>query len=368
LAQPVWRINLAFETTGYSVRLAMVKPVFKSILTTALFSVLTISAQGQDPHFTLYNMSPQTLNPSQTGAFRGTLKTGALYRNQWRSIDASSFRTITGFASRKFVAGSDYVALGLMGTNDQSGPGNYQFNQAAFTGAYHKKMGRHVLRGGLQAGLINNSINDVTFPAQYDNDIGGFDPDLPDQEGRIASNTAYFDLNTGISWQFRLASWRFTVGQAFYHINQPDASLVRGYEWQLAPRYVSHARAHIPLSNTVGLQPSAVFKQQNQATEFLIGSMVRIGSRGDPLNFRVGSYYRDNLTGYGSRDLTEDVDALSINAGASIRSFDIGVAYDLNLSDLQRATDYRGAFEVALTYTYGFSEQPAKKTVPCYRY
>jgi len=333
-----------------------------------LFGLGRGTASAQDPHFTLYNMSPQTLNPSQVGAFRGTLKAGALYRNQWRSIDANNFRTITGYASRKFVAGSDYVALGLMGTSDQAGPGNYQFNQAAFTGAYHKKMGPHVLRGGLQAGLISNSINDATFPAQYDNDIGGFNPDLPNQEGRIASNTAYFDLNTGISWQFSPANWQFTVGQAFYHINQPDASLVQGYEWQLAPRFVSHARAQIPLSNAVGLQPSAVFKQQNQATEFLIGSMVRIGSLGEPLNFRIGSYYRDNLSGYGSRDLTEDVDALSINAGAKIKSFDIGVAYDLNLSDLQRATDYRGAFELALTYTYGFSEQPAKKTVPCYRY
>lgn len=340
---------------------------YKKLNLTFTLLIFSIGLKAQDPHFTQYYMSPQTLNPGMTGAFQGTLKAGMLLRNQWQSISANNLRTITAYGSRKFPISSDYGAIGLMVTNDESGPASYQFTQAVFSGAYHKKMGAHILRGGLQAGLVNNSWQDATFPAQYDNDIGGFDPDLPTQEGEIANNTSYFDLNLGVAWQVRLDDWRFTLGQALYHVNQPDASLVRGFDWQLSPRYVSHANAQIPLNATTKLEPSAVFKQQGKATEFMIGSMI---SFGDPnaLILKGGSYYRNNLTGYDSRDLTNNVDALSLNAGAIFKSFELGLAYDLNLSDLQQATDYRGAFEVAFTYTYTFQEQPEEQTVPCYRY
>jgi type IX secretion system PorP/SprF family membrane protein len=333
-----------------------------------LVSFFGMKGWAQDPHFTQFYMSPHTLNPAMVGAFQGTLKAGGIYRNQWQSISPNNFRTFTGFASRKFPVGADYVTIGILGTNDQSGPGNFEYTQAVLSGAYHKKMGKHVLRGGLQAGLINNAIGDVTFPAQYDHDIGGFDPDLPTQEGQIARNTSYFDLNAGLAWQVQLADWHFTIGQAMYHANQPNASLIRGEEWQLTPRLVSHAQANIPLSGKTGLEPALRFQTQGKATELMLGSMVRFGKPEQTLILKAGSFYRNNLTGAQSQDLVENVDAVSLNAGAIFKSFELGLAYDLNLSDLEQATNYRGAFEVALTYTYGFTEQPEKQTIPCYRY
>lgn len=333
-----------------------------------LLQLASLKVGAQDPHFTQFYLSPQTLNPAMAGAFQGTLKAGGIYRNQWRSVSPENFTTFTGFASKKFPVGSDYASLGIMGTNDQSGPGNFEYTQAVLSGAYHKKMGSHVLRGGLQAGLINNAIGDATFPAQYDHDIGGFDPDLPSQEGQIASNTSYFDMNAGLAWQLQLSDWQFTVGQSIYHANQPNASLIQGEEWQLDSRLVSHAQARIPLNKRTGLEPAVRFQTQGKATELMIGSMVRLGKPTSPIIFKAGSFYRNNLTGDQSPDLPENVDAVSLNGGAIFNSFEVGVAYDLNLSDLEQATSYRGGFEVALTYTYRFIEQPKKQTVPCHRY
>lgn len=347
----------------------LIQQLFSNLSKTILFLIAgSLNVQGQDPHFTQFYMSPQTLNPAMVGAFEGTLKAGAIYRNQWQSISPNNFRTFTGYGSRKFPVGTDYVTIGLMGTNDQSGPANYEYTQAVLSGAYHKKMGKHVLRGGLQAGLINNAIGDATFPAQYDHDIGGFDPDLPTQEGQIASNTSYFDLNTGLAWQIQVDGWQFTIGQAIYHVNQPNASLISGENWTLDPRLVSHAQARIRLSDQTGLEPAIQFQKQEKATELTLGSMVRFGNPDKALILKAGSFYRNNLTGDQSRDLNKNIDAISLNVGAIIKSFEVGFAYDLNLSDLEQATSYRGGFEVALTYTYGFIEQPEKQTVPCYRY
>jgi len=116
------------------------------------------------------------------------------------------------------------------------------------------------------------------------------------------------------------------------------------------------------------LQPTPLYNRHNQASEFLIGSMVRLGALSKPLRFRAGSYYRNNLKGYQSTELGQNVDAVSLNVGMVFQSFDLGFAYDFNISDLHQASNYRGGFEIALTYTYGFQVQPDKKTVPCYRY
>ncbi|MEL6925345.1 MAG: type IX secretion system membrane protein PorP/SprF, partial [Bacteroidota bacterium] len=56
------------------------------------FIVLLVSvasfAQAQNPinHFSLFDFTPLTLNPAQTGAYEGSVRIGGLYRDQWRSF------------------------------------------------------------------------------------------------------------------------------------------------------------------------------------------------------------------------------------------------------------------------------------------
>ena len=41
---------------------------------------------AQDIHWTMYDMSPLTLNPANTGAYEGTFRIGGIYRDQYNSI------------------------------------------------------------------------------------------------------------------------------------------------------------------------------------------------------------------------------------------------------------------------------------------
>lgn len=332
-----------------------------------LFLILSIS-KGQDLHFTQYNKSPLTLNPSLTGDFQGKIRAGGLYRNQWNSISPNFFQTGLAFGEYKFPLGSDYINIGVMVSGDHAGPASLNHQMFQVAGSYHKRIGPHRLMGGLQIGLVTRTINTATYPVQYDNQLGEFNTDLPTRENDLSNQSSNLDLNAGLAYRFLSKDFNLVIGQSVYHSNKPDISLIQGYTWRLKPRWVTHAQAEIPLNQKVGLQPSVLYKRHNQASEFLIGSMVRLGSLEKPLRFRVGSYYRNNLKGYKSTELPQNVDAVSLNVGVVYQAFDLGFAYDFNISDLNKASNYRGGFEIALTYTYGFQVQPDKKKVPCYRY
>ncbi len=341
------------------------KPI---ILLVIAISILFGELYGQDIHFTQYNKSPLTLNPALTGNFSGTIRAGGIYRNQWNSISPHYFQTGLVYGEYKFPFRSDYLNAGIVVTGDQSGPAALSKQMFQFSGAYQKQLGAHQLMGGLQIGFISRSISDATYPAQYNNQIGDFDPQLPNKENNLGTQSSNLDLNGGLAYSYATKGFSFLIGQSIYHSNNPDIALVEDITWRLEPRYVTHARANIALSNNFGLLPSIVYKRHKEATEFMIGSLVRIGPVDKKLRFRVGSYYRNNIRGYKSSDLGQNVDAFSLNLGMVFKPFDLGLAYDFNVSDLRQASNYRGGFELALTYTYDFQLQPAKKTVPCYRY
>lgn len=338
------------------------------IIVAIVSATFTPALKGQDIHFTQYNKSPLTLNPALTGDFPGTIRAGGIYRNQWNSISPHYFQTGLAYGEYKFPFRSDYLNAGIVVTGDQSGPATLSKQMFQISGAYHKQLGAHQLMGGLQVGLISRSISDATYPAQYNNQKGEFDPALPNKENNLETQSSNLDLNAGLAYRYTTEGFNFVIGQSIYHSNNPDIALVQDFTWRLEPRYVTHARAHIALSGKLGLMPSTVFKRHKQATEFMIGSLFRLGSMDKKLRFRIGSYYRNNIRGYESTDLGQNVDAFSLNLGMVFKPFDIGVAYDFNVSDLRQASNYRGGFEIALTYTYDFQLQPAKKTVPCYRY
>ena len=63
------------------------------IFTAFILFAITGTVQAQDIHYSLYNMSPLTLNPAHTGAYNGTYRIGGIYRDQYRSITSQQFST-----------------------------------------------------------------------------------------------------------------------------------------------------------------------------------------------------------------------------------------------------------------------------------
>lgn len=342
----------------------------KKSISILVFLWISLSLNAQDIHFTQYNYAPLLLNPANTGNSNGDIRAGFHYRNQWRSVSPYPYQTVSVYADKKFYNYTDQVGAGLIFLTDRSGPGNLTTNKIYVSGAYHWDIGKHRFSFGLQPGIVNRTLDNTTYPNQYNPETGRFDLALPNNESRLNDNRTFFDLNTGVVYHFEVDGFKLSVGQAFFHVLQPNESLIKDETIQLPVRYVSHARAIIDLNEKLQLMPSALFMRHQEASEWNMGSLLNFIIVETPTFFaaRGGIYYRNNIRSYSHKSLPKNEDAVSLITGFTVNRFDLGIAYDVNISELQEASDFKGALDLVLTYTLPLDAALNKKMIPCRRY
>ena len=99
-----------------------------------------------------------------------------------------------------------------------------------------------------------------------------------------------------------------------------------------------------------------------KATDMLIGSNVGliISEKIAPIrNVFGGLYFRDGIS--------RNPDALIVVVGGTFYNVEAGISYDLNVSELHGATNYKGGVEFSLIYIIP-STKLTKITIPCERY
>ena len=63
-----------------------------------IFSFLSLQMQGQDLHFSQFMQTPLLINPANTGFIPdGDYRLGVNYRNQWASLSAFPYKTISAY-------------------------------------------------------------------------------------------------------------------------------------------------------------------------------------------------------------------------------------------------------------------------------
>ncbi|HEY4799104.1 MAG TPA: PorP/SprF family type IX secretion system membrane protein [Bacteroidia bacterium] len=316
-------------------------------------------AFAQDIHFSQYYFSPIELNPANTGNYEGDWRFVNNYRSQWKNIIkpyntlAVGFDKPIYFYNEKFSAGFQFI-------NDKSG-GSLKVNEFLFSGAYHKSLNGHNLHGGLQAGYVRKRIDlsDLTFPDQLNWDNGTFDNSLPNHETGLNTSLGFLDMNFGLGWNKKFKKLEPTVGFSLFHFNYPKESFF-GQTNRLKPRKVFTAEVTYSLSGKVALIPRWLIVGETKASEMLLGTNIRykLDAVSVPFVF-VGASYRDGFK--------NNTDAAIVTSGLRYKNFDVGISYDLNISSLHVATNYRGAFEIAIIYTAP-NTRLTKIQIPCERY
>ena len=122
------------------------------------------SLQAQDIHWSLYQMSPLTLNPALTGAFNGTARVGGIYRDQSRVGLENGFTTPSFYVDAPIlnVGKKDWVGVGGMIYNDEAGSVGLGTVGAYLSASYHKalnKKGTSLISFGLQGGMMQRRID-----------------------------------------------------------------------------------------------------------------------------------------------------------------------------------------------------------------
>jgi len=345
-------------------------------LSAALFSLNGLFAQ--DIHFTQFYMSPLTMNPSSAGRFEGTVRIGGIYRGQWASVvgGSNSYKTPSVWADAPIIRGfrkQDWIGVGLSFFTDKAGQLGLKHSATKLAATYHLALGRKnttVISIGGQYGRGSRKVGDeYRFEDGYGPD--GSYPGNLSKDFNIVDDANYTDIDGGVTLSAKLnKQMDFNIGFAMYHINQGKYSLAgmsapnspmptnpTAGDAKIARRAVFHGQFNAALNDKWSLNPAFQYQSMSGADEIqlqgLLGYLFN-EQKDITLNFGLGYRLRD---------------AVQAIAGMKYKDLRVGLAYDINTSDLNAASNYRGGFEIAANYIIKIYKPAIVKTkVLCSRF
>lgn len=352
-------------------------------ITLSFCFVATLGAQ--DIHFSMFNMSPLTVNPAQTGAFRGTIRIGAIHRSQWQS-STSDFATTSLYADAPILAigkkKRDWIGVGVTVLQDVAGKEQMDFGGLTTSflmpsASIHKVLGKdgdNVLTFGVQGGAVSRQISTdgLVFQDELSEAVGGgglgmaTSADLNNLVGKqvdngenVAQSTPFTDISAGITLTSRLSEKSdFRIGAALGHIVKIGGyNLVSGGgaggpgtgggsipSILKRPSTVKfHANYNQQITDKWSIHPMAFFQTTKGLSE-----MILQGHAGYQLNkdfrLRGGLGYRLG-------------DAMMVIGGVEYKDWRVGLNYDLTVGQVADV-GLQNAFEVAASYIIKLYKDP----------
>ncbi len=331
----------------------------KIFITLSMIVGLTLGVSAQDIHYSQFYNAPILINPSLTGHIEGTYRLSAIYRNQWSSITSGGvYSTPSGSFDMNFRSGDSRNSFGggLAIYNDQTG--NDHLNTLGFYGsvAYHLSLDKgekNFLSFGVQAGALRKQVNpnNIIFGDQID---GNGNPTQGTVENFDETDFTATDVRAGVTFStYPNPSTIIKIGAAVMHLLPVNESFFGNTENNLPLRIVFHGQGDFGMNDKISVLPNFLLMVQGGVNTINLGSNVRYSLSPDMgawagAGFRVG-------------------DAAIFNLGIDYRSIQVGLAYDFTVSDLNRATNGQGGYEISLGYI-GRIVKPADPIYPAVRY
>lgn len=355
----------------------------RKYLLITLIALGAVSANAQDPHFSQFYMTPLYLNPALTGAFDGCYRLTALFRGQWgevlRDESVPMYRTYTAsvdFRTRKGFAKGDAFGIGGQFMGDQAGESKFGFNSGGISLAYHKSLNsRHTnfLAAGFSSSIYQQTIDfsRLQFGSQWDGN--GYNALLPTNEFLVDNRFLYWDVNAGLLWYMKIAKRTSVyVGASAWHLNRPAISFLGDKNVKMNMKFVGHGGVRFPIKGRFDLQPKFIVMFQGKSIETIWAADFRIlfeERYPEGSHMRFGAMFR--MVGGDPnapwRDKRLNPESVVLNAGVVWNGIELGVAYDVNVSQLISGSRARGGFEVGLAYI-GKCKTRGPQTIYCPRF
>lgn len=313
-----------------------------------LFLLLTAHfTRGQDIHFSQFYEFPLLRNPALAGIFSGNLRLTGAYRNQWQSVTVP-YRTMAISGECKLLRGfstGDFITAGIQVTNDVAGDSKLQRTQVLPVFNYHKLLNEDkttFISLAFMGGPVNEHFDasKLQFDDQYVN--GAYSVSNATRQQFGSTGFTYWDASVGVSFKTSLSNnTNVYAGGSVFHIAGPYVAFTKEYDVRLNRKYGVNAG----LSSWINNMDRIVFYAD---------CFVQGGNR----LIQGGGLYTHCF------DEKGDEAALSVAVGGTLRWKDafvpiiklytyqlgIGLSYDVNISKLTTASQFRGGFELSLSY------------------
>ncbi len=314
-----------------------------------LFIVLLFAkfANSQDINFSQFYDLPLLRNPSLAGLFSGDIRITTAYRNQWQSVTVP-YRTFgLGFEYKKPIGenSDDFITYGLQLSSDVAGDSKLSRTQVFPVFNYHKSLNgtkSSYLSAGIMGGPVMQRFDPskLSFDDQFVN--GSYSAANPTKQ--IFNNTklTYWDAAAGLCFSSVAGeNTRYYIGVGLFHFTQPKVAFQKQNDIILNHKFVVNAGFAAPLSDGNRLTMYADYfmqggSRQAQGGLILNHDLVQYDEE-QKISISAGLFYRGK-------------DAFMPVVKLDYYQYSIGISYDVNSSKLKSASQYRGAYEVTLSY------------------
>lgn len=324
---------------------------------------------AQDLHFSQFNETPALVNPALTGA-EGPLKISIINKDQWKTV-TSAFKTYGATFETQIALGGggkgrrstvskqkvfNGLNAGLSFFSDKTGDGALTSNRINLSASTFLAIGKgHFIAVGLQESYIQRKINpgNFIFPDQYNGAV--YDPNFKTKESFATQSYWYSDAGAGVLYsydhdqnKFDMATlFRTHFGFSMYHLMRPKDQFIFP-DTKSDFRYVVHGDLVKSLGKTnVILAPSFMIQFQGPSKEILVGTLIKHAIKG---NSKYTGKNRRSSFGYGAYYRSNDAVIFSLMLELAER-FTIYSGYDINISQLKKASSSRGGLEIGLKFT-----------------
>src|SRR5215204_5868863 len=316
-------------------------------ITLAVLSLCgNVFTQAQDLHFSQFFNSPLTTNPANTGFIPdGDFRLGINYRNQWSSIMAVPYKTMSAFGDVQLMKErfeNGWLGVGGVILRDVAGSGNLTSTKIYGSVAYHQTLGySSLLSLGFNVGWANKQINtaNLKFPDQFDGKF--FDNKIPTGVVLDRNNISYLDLNVGMNYAyFPTENVYLNGGFSAQHVNRPNESFFESNtldaDIRVPMRYTGFLNGSFKLNDQWIINPNIYYSRQTTLSELVGGINAHYNLSGDGDAILIGGiYYRHK-------------EAIIPMLGIGLRDYKFSFTYDATMSSLKTYNNTRGAFEFSL--------------------
>lgn len=326
------------------------------------FLLLGWALQAQDIHYSQFYNAPLNINPALTGVFGGDVRVMGNYRQQWTPW--VNYLTFSGVADMKFypkAPRNGFFSGGLTFNYDEAGDSKLQNIHLGLNGSYTQKLSDHsyitlgAMMSGNQRGFKTGAL---TFDQQFDPGRGQFDENFGTGENFGNTTQFFVDFGTGINFRIQALSdaalvdemkqrSKLDVGIGIYHLTNPDQSFFEGYKSPLFTRYSPYVSGTLQLGKESPLDVVAHLNGQFQGPyeEWLALMALKIHietTPGKQFSIQPGVGFRSNQVG----------DAYYPTFQVNYKSWQVGLSWDVNISDFQVVTNRNGGPEVSVQYIF----------------
>jgi len=302
--------------------------------------------RAQDLHFSQFFNSPLLTNPANTGFIPdGDYRLGVNYRNQWASVTAFPYKTMSAFGDWQTMQNQDntgWLGIGGVILRDVAGTSVLTSTKVYGSVAYHQMINAGSLVSlGFNVGWANKQINtsNLTFPSQWNGKF--FDVHQTSTAPKLdRNNINYLDMQVGMNYAyFPNNDIYVNAGFSAMHVNRPKESFFNeasGVNNRVPVRYTGFLNGSFKLNDRVIVNPNVYGSFQANAFEVVGGLNAHYNASGDGEKVLIaGVYYRYK-------------DAIIPMVGLGFKDLTFTFSYDVTSSSLSNFNNGRGGFEFSL--------------------